>query len=740
MMSQTAAIQELLNNLGEAFASQINAANDNAEDARSELAQIKSGLLTLVGQAPPTNSAAAHAPVPPVQKAKHAATEVEPRTNKSVPDDVLMGALSTEWSTAAHIRKTIVDGGLNIAEGTVYNRMRKLEASHPNVETAPKPERWRLKSNPAGQKSAVLATARNVRRTAVKKLPVVANGPIASNENNAEVFQPTIVHGDCLERMKAIPDSSVELILADLPYNTTYMHFDDLIPMDALWKEYRRIIKKPTGNIVLFASQPFTTALINAAPDLFRYSLVWEKNSTTGFQHAPDKPLKKHEDILVFSFGVNISAKRSKRRATYNPQGIIPVNRKSKGPTQLSYLDKSVRGHAAGHEYVGMTNCPNDILRYPKDRPVNGVETHPFAKPVPLLEYLIQTYSNAGELVLDNAMGCGSTCVAAMNTGRRSMGIEQDQHWFELAKNRIAKNESCDEIGTVIDVRSHLPQICDLTVKPEQAKGLVNDLAAFDLKSPILIPRPKASPRPFFESENADIYQGDCLEVMRTLPSESVDLICSSPPYNMGYDGSKKPSDKKWGNMKLERGYASYHDSLPYEEYVAWQKEVLEECWRLLSPQGVIFYNHKPRIQKGVCRLPTELIPDIPLRQIAIWDRGSGMNFTRTSLLSTHEWIMIFAKPEFRIKKNAGSDRKDVWAIPYARNNPHPAPFPVELPLRAMNLVPDAKIILDPFMGSGTTGVAAMRTGRKFIGIELDRGYCEGAAARIASESCELAA
>jgi site-specific DNA-methyltransferase (adenine-specific) len=134
---------------------------------------------------------------------------------------------------------------------------------------------------------------------------------------------------------------------------------------------------------------------------------------------------------------VNISAKRTKKRATYNPQGVMPVRRKAKGVTPLSYLSKAVRGYAEGYEFTGLTNCPTDILRFPKETGAKGDKAHPFAKPVALLEHLIRTYSNPDDLVLDNTMGGGSTCLAAMNTARRSIGIEIDREWFELACQRI---------------------------------------------------------------------------------------------------------------------------------------------------------------------------------------------------------------------------------------------------------------------------------------------------------------
>ena len=165
--------------------------------------------------------------------------------------------------------------------------------------------------------------------------------------------------------------------------------------------------------------------------------LVWMKDTAVGFQFSCSRPLMKHEDILVFSFGVNYSAKRSKRRATYNDQHAVPIIRVGRGKTKIKYLGRGFRGHAKGQEYVGRTNCQNTILNYPKDSRKSGEKAHPFAKPLALLEHLVRTYSNEGDVVLDNTMGSGSTCIAAMRSGRQSIGIEMDREWFDFATRRV---------------------------------------------------------------------------------------------------------------------------------------------------------------------------------------------------------------------------------------------------------------------------------------------------------------
>lgn len=159
----------------------------------------------------------------------------------------------------------------------------------------------------------------------------------------------------------------------------------------------------------------------------------------------------------------------------------------------------------------------------------------------------------------------------------------------------------------------------------------------------------------------------------------------------------------------------------------------MKECWRLLKPDGAIFYNHKPRVQKGKLWTPLELNPGLPVRQIVIWDRGSGMNFNRAFYLPTHEYITIFAKAGFKLKPKCASFAKDIWSVPMEKKNKHPAPFPVALPKIAIEST-DAAIILDPFMGSGSTGVAAIQCGREFIGIELAPQYIAQAVNRISAQ------
>lgn len=225
-------------------------------------------------------------------------------------------------------------------------------------------------------------------------------------------------HGDCLELMKDIPDCSIDMILCDLPYGTTACKWDTVIPFESLWEQYNRVIKE-NGAILLFGSQPFTTELNHSCLKMFRYEWVWVKNNSTGFQLANKRPLKKHELISVFY----------RKQPTYNPQGLQvfgKINRRKSVGDNWSELNSN--------KYIQQfTNYPTQLLEFPYDK----LKLHPTQKPVALLEYLIRTYTNEGDTVLDNCMGSGSTGVACINTGRNFIGMELDAGYFEIAQKRI---------------------------------------------------------------------------------------------------------------------------------------------------------------------------------------------------------------------------------------------------------------------------------------------------------------
>lgn len=227
-----------------------------------------------------------------------------------------------------------------------------------------------------------------------------------------------LLQGDCLELMKDIPDGSIDMILCDLPYGTTQNKWDSVIPFNDLWVEYRRVCN---GMIVLTASQPFTSRVVMSAPDLFKYAWVWEKSAATGHLNAKRMPMKLHEDILVFCCGNHV----------YNPQDLIPHNKITRRGSNGSNF-----GDSGKNNFQEWTNYPRSIIRFPHEaKPV-----HPTQKPVALMEYLIRTYTNEGETVLDNCMGSGTTGVACVNTKRKFVGMEKDEGYFAVAKNRI---ESC---------------------------------------------------------------------------------------------------------------------------------------------------------------------------------------------------------------------------------------------------------------------------------------------------------
>lgn len=228
------------------------------------------------------------------------------------------------------------------------------------------------------------------------------------------------------------------------------------------------------------------------------------------------------------------------------------------------------------------------------------------------------------------------------------------------------------------------------------------------------------------------IHQGDCLEVMASLPAESIGTIVTSPPYNIKNstgNGLRGTNRGKWPNAALQRGYEEHGDDMPHGEYVRWQRECLDEMMRVLRHDGAIFYNHKWRVQDGQMQGREDIVGGFPVRQVIIWQREGGINFNPGYFLPTYEVIYMIAKPGFRLVPRANRIG-DVWRVPQERNSAHPAPFPVRL---AKNCIvsTDNGTVMDPFLGSGTTAVAAKLHGRPWIGIEKSAEYCELARRRI---------
>lgn len=227
----------------------------------------------------------------------------------------------------------------------------------------------------------------------------------------------TLYHGDCLEKMKLIPDGSVDMVMCDLPYGTTACKWDSVIPFEPLWKEYRRVCKKNAA-IVLTASQPFTSVLGASNVTWLKYAWVWEKSAATGHLNAKRMPMKIHEDVLVFSDGTH----------NYYPQDLKPYGKMARRGNNGDNFGKS-----GTENFQEWTNYPRSILKFTSD----PKSVHPTQKPVALMEYLIKTYTNEGETVLDNTMGSGTTGVACMNINRRFIGIERDDKYFGIATGRI---------------------------------------------------------------------------------------------------------------------------------------------------------------------------------------------------------------------------------------------------------------------------------------------------------------
>ncbi len=231
------------------------------------------------------------------------------------------------------------------------------------------------------------------------------------------------------------------------------------------------------------------------------------------------------------------------------------------------------------------------------------------------------------------------------------------------------------------------------------------------------------------------IVCGDCLAVMRLIPDASIDLVVTSPPYNLKNstgNGMKDGRGGKWANAALVNGYKDYDDCMPHDQYVAWQRECLAEMLRIIPETGAIFYNHKWRVQGGLLQDRQDIVSGFPVRQIIIWKRKGGINFNPGYFLPTYEVIYLIAKPEFRLAPKANA-YGDIWEFMQEIDNTHPAPFPVALINRIISST-TAPIVLDPFMGSGTTAIAAKKLGRNFVGIELSEEYIKLAYQRLGGE------
>lgn len=240
----------------------------------------------------------------------------------------------------------------------------------------------------------------------------------------------TIYNEDCLEGMRRIPDQSVDMILCDLPYGTTNCRWDTIIPLDLLWEQYERIIKT-NGAIVLFAQTPFDKVLGASNLKMLRYEWIWEKTTATGHFNAKRMPMKAHENILVFY----------KKLPTYNPQKTVGHTPTHSFKKSIELQNKTDIYNQATKEVTGGGNTdryPRSVLTFASDKQKESL--HPTQKPIALCEYLISTYTNEHEIVLDTCMGSASTAIAALNTNRRFIGFEKDAHFYAVGTNRINAN------------------------------------------------------------------------------------------------------------------------------------------------------------------------------------------------------------------------------------------------------------------------------------------------------------
>ena len=247
----------------------------------------------------------------------------------------------------------------------------------------------------------------------------------------------TIYNEDCLEGMKRIPNKSIDMILCDLPYGTTACKWDKIIPFEPLWEQYKRVIKD-NGAIVLFGTEPFSSNLRVSNLEMYKYDWIWEKPQGVNFAQCNHMPMSVYETISVFgNFGMS---KNAKIQPVYNPQGLIEVNKKKKAKTNTEHRPSdNNKDHMQRY-----SNYPRQIISFASERGL-----HPTQKPVPLMEYLIKTYTNEGETVLDNCMGSGTTGVACKNLNRNFIGMELDDKYFEIAKQRISEEQNKPEQMTM---------------------------------------------------------------------------------------------------------------------------------------------------------------------------------------------------------------------------------------------------------------------------------------------------
>ena len=252
---------------------------------------------------------------------------------------------------------------------------------------------------------------------------------LESMDGVSEIQNNSLILGDCLEVMPKIREKSIDMILCDLPYGRTHNKWDSIIPFEDLWSNYNRVIKD-NGVIALFADGMFMAKLMLSNEKMWRYNLVWDKVLVSGFLNANRQPLRSHEEIVIFY----------KKQPTYNPQKIKGNPNHSKGTTTKNTNNNYGKYDLVDNrELLGDMKHPKSIWTFEKPHPSKMV--HPTQKPLSCIENLIKTYTNEGDLVLDNCMGSGTTCIGALNLNRDFIGIEKDEKYFEIVKSRILENQ-----------------------------------------------------------------------------------------------------------------------------------------------------------------------------------------------------------------------------------------------------------------------------------------------------------
>lgn len=415
------------------------------------------------------------------------ATTADPirKRRERLEDAPFIDALDFDFRNATTIARHMLANGTPTTLGAIAKRMAEFVRYTDVVEA--EGAAWRLVAanndlppTPPTPAKEIAPRNRKARRAATAVETIEAT---PANDNPATVL-PIGLHQMCgLELMRSLPDASIDLLLTDLPYGSTRSKFDPKIDVAKWMAEMRRIVT-PRGAILAFCAQPFTTALMNVAGDLWKTDIVWHKPNATGVGQSHRRLMKAHETILVFSKGTVCGGERSKRHMTFNPQGAeayISPNRKH---TRTHYLGQPFSSAAAVGEPVNrLRKCPRDVVFYPKDKNTG----HSFSKPIALLDMLIKTYSNDGDVVLDPTMGSGSTGVACSLTGRQFIGAENGYKKdgsciFTIAKDRIASHSVANDNAKPSKPRRKVKPV----VKP--MRPLQPEVQPDDEPLPMLIP------------------------------------------------------------------------------------------------------------------------------------------------------------------------------------------------------------------------------------------------------------